>query len=170
MKDHLKNPNLYYILAPSIVAIWALTAGFMFYPNSVQGWEDEKEEYERTLGYIQKIVEAQPQRLKHQVKTGKTGEFDFSEAITTFTQVFKIPVSNYSLNTRKEVTKAGKKARPASMTLKDVDVETMARFLSALLTGWPELKCEVLSLDKSKAGKNKWNVDLQLTYYTDIKK
>ena len=167
MKDHLKNPNLYYMVVPAIVAIWALTAGFILYPNSIQSWEDEEEEYTRTLGYVQKIIEAQPKRLSIIKKGNKEGDFDFSETINTLAQIFKISTSNFSLNVRPAAKKAGKKARPATMTLKEVDVQTMARFLSTMLTRWPDLKCEVLSLEKSKASKNKWKVDLSLTYYVD---
>ena len=165
MKDHLKNPNLYYILIPVAAAVWALTAGFVFYPKAVEGWQAEKDEREEALKYMQSIIELQPDRLKSKSKSGQAGEFDFTETVNALTQIFKIPSSKYTLNVRGEITRAGKKARPATMTLKDVNIETMARFLSAMLSAWPDLQCEVLGLEKSKAGKDSWKVDLSLTYY-----
>ena len=166
MKDYLKNPNLYYIGVPVIAAVWALLAGTVFYPGSVKTFqEDAKPEYEKSQEWIEKILTIQPQRLQYKGEGTTSGKFDFGDTINTFTQVFQISPSKYTLNVRPEVPKGGKRARTATMSIKEIDVEKTARFVSAMLTGWPDLKCDVLGLEKAKTGKDNWNVDLTLTYY-----
>lgn len=166
MKAILRNPNLYYIAVPVLAAVWALLAGFVFYPGSVTAFEEEaKPEYTQSQEWIEKILPIQPQRLQYSIENGTNRPFDFGEVITTLTQVFDIPTSRYTLNVRGEVNRAGKKARSATIDIKEIDVEKTARFLSTMLSGWPDLKCESLSLEKAKTGKDNWNVDMTLTYY-----
>lgn len=166
IKEQLKNPNLYYIAVPAIAAVWALLAGAVFYPGSVDAWqEDAKTEYEKSQEYIEKILAIQPQRLQYQGDSKTSGKFDFGKVIDTLTQLFQISPSKFTLNVRPEVPKGGKRAKTATMNIKEINIEKMARFLSAMLTGWPDLKCDVLGLEKAKTGKDNWNVDLTLTYY-----
>ncbi len=166
MKETLKNPNIYYILIPVLVGIWALMAGLVFYPRSVSAWQNDiKPEYEETQEWIEKLVAIEPQRLQYEIKPGSDGQFDFGETINTLTQLFQIPSSNFTLNVRPEVPRAGKRARTATMSIKEIDVEKAARLLSAMLGQWPDLKCEMLGLDKAKTGKNNWKLEMTLTYY-----
>lgn len=166
LKKYLKNPNLYYIAAPAAAALWVLLAGLVFYPRSVNRWEDTvKPEYEKTQEWIEKLVALEPQRLQYKTQDGQSAKFDFGETIDTLTQLFGIPSSKFTLNVRPEVPKGDKRARTATMNIKEIDIEKMTRFLSSMLSGWPDLSCETLSLEKTKAGKNTWAVDLTLTYY-----
>lgn len=166
MKAILKNPNLYYILAPVLAGIWALLAGAVFYPGSVKTYREEaKAEYEQSQDLIEKILTIQPQRLQYSVENASDRPFDFGEVITALTQAFEIPTSRYTLNVRGQVNRGGKDARSATMDIKEIDVERLAQFLSMMLMTWPDLKCEKLSLEKAKTGKDNWNVDLTLTYY-----
>lgn len=166
MKEMLKNPNVYYILIPVLVGFWALMACFVFYPGSVSAYqEDAKPEYEKTQEWIEKLVAIAPQRLQNQNKLGSDGKFDFGNTINTLAQLFEIPSSSYTLNIRPEVPRAGKRARTASMSIKEIDIEKTARFVSTMLGGWPDLKCDTLSFDKAKTGKDNWKVEMSLTYY-----
>ena len=91
--------------------------------------------------------------------------FDFGEVVTALARDYKIPTSRYTLDVRGEVSHGGKNARDANLDVEEIDIERLAQFLSQMLTDWPDLKCEKLSLKKAKTGKDNWNVDLALTYY-----
>ena len=165
MKDKLKNPNIYYMAVPTLAGIWALLAGFIFYPGSVKAWEDDaKPVYIESQQWMLKLIELQPERLQFQAKQGKDGQFDFGQSIDVLTQLFQIKPSQYTLSVRKAVNKGGKKSRTATMAIKELDIETTGRFLSAMLAISPDLKCEIVSIDKAKTGKDNWNVDITLTY------
>lgn len=166
MKAMLKNPNFYYILVPVLAAVWALAAGFVFYPGSARVYREEvRSEYERSQDLIEKILTVQPERLQFSLLNDPDKPFDFGETITVLTLAFDIPTSRYTLNVRGEITRGGKTARTATMDIKEVDIEKMARFLSTMLTNWPDLKCEKLTLSKVKTGKDNWDVDMTLIYY-----
>ena len=166
MNKHLKNPNFYYIAVPVLVGLWAILVALVFYPKSVQAWEGEKSEFETTKKLIAQIVALQPKRLSYEVKDDKTeGDFDFPKTIHEFAQVFKIPDSNCSWTVRDKVKKAGKKTQSATVKIKNVDMQTMGRFVSGMLLRWPDLKCELIGLQKVGNSKNTWKVDLRFTYY-----
>ncbi len=166
IKTTLKNPNVYYIAAPVLAALWAVLAGIVFYPGAVKGYEqDVKPEYEKSQELIEQILTLQPERLQFAKAGGSDRPFDFGEVVTTLTGVFDIPTTRYTLNVRGEVKRGKKNARSASMEIKEIDVARLARFLATMLTGWPDLECEKLSLEKAKTGKDNWNADMTLTYY-----
>lgn len=166
MKEALKNPNVYYVLIPVAAALWAVVAGAVFYPQSIEAWQDAKGQTIEAEKLIDRLVTLQPKRLAYKVDENATEEeFDFSKTINQFAAVFKIPPSQYNLTVRGETRKAKRRAQSASMSIKTVDIETLSQFLSALLLRWPDMKCEVLSFDKIKNTKNQWSATLSLTYY-----
>ncbi len=166
MKDKLKNPNLYYILMPVVAGIWAILAGFVFYPKSVKAWqEDAKPDYKQAQELMLKIIKIEPERLlTKEIKTGKDGEIDFGSAVDTLTQLLDIHTSKYTLSVQKPVKKAGKKSRTAAMTIKEIDIESTGRFISAMLALSPDIKCDVVSIDKAKSGKDNWNITIRMSH------
>lgn len=165
MKDMLKNPNFYYIAAPSAAMIFTLLAGFVFYPGAVKQWKDSETEYNNSKELAEKLLTLQPERLlaAGQVTSGET--FDFTVVVNDFAKTFSISPSNYTTSVKSEVKKQGKRARSATVSIKTIGIENLTKFLSTMLARWPDLECDVLSLDKGKAGKDDWKADLSLTYY-----
>lgn len=168
MKDYLKNPLFYYIVIPAVAGIWAAAAGMVFYPRSVTFWEQEKDDYNASEELLAQIIAIEPQRLTHQQQEGTGGgggDFDFTQVINELATLFSIPPANFTLNTRGETSRAGKRARSATLSIRTIDIERMTKFLSVMLIRWPDLQCESLSMDKLPQGKDNWRVDMTLTYY-----
>jgi hypothetical protein len=166
MKQALKNPNLYYIAVPSAAAFFALLAAFVFYPGSVKNWQDSQSEFKTAQEWADKLIALQPERLsfKPNEKSG-SGTFDFTVIVDEFAKAFTIAPTNYTTSVKGEVKKQGKRARSATLSIKSIDIEKLSKFLSTMLARWPDLECDVLSLDKGKAGKDDWKADMTLTYY-----
>ena len=166
MKIDLKNPTVYYIAVPVIAGFWAILAGFVFYPNSIEAWENSQMDYESAEKQIKELVALQPKRLTYKVdEKAKPEEFDFTKTINDFARIFSISDSNYNLTVRGQTKRAGRETRSATIVIKTIDTEKLAQFLSAMLLRWPELKCEVLSFEKVKNTKNNWKVNMSMTYY-----
>ena len=166
MKEYLKNPFFYYIAIPAILGIWAITAGAVLYPRATTSWQMNEEDYVNAQELLTQIIAIEPQRLTHQQKEGGvTGDFDFTQVVNEFASLFSIPPANFTLNTRGETRRAGKRARSATLSIRTIDVEKTAMFLSTMLIRWPDLQCENLTLEKLPQGKNNWRVDMTLTYY-----
>ena len=164
MKIDLKNPNVYYIAVPVLAGLWAILAGFVFYPSSIDAWDRSQSDFKTVEKQIKQLVTLQPKRLDYEVdEKADPEEFDFTKTINEFARVFSI--SDYNLTERGRTKRAGRQTRSATIVIKTIDIEKLAQFLSALLLRWPELKCEVLSFEKVKNTKNNWKVNMSLTYY-----
>ncbi len=166
MKDYLKNPLFYYIAVPVILGVWAIAAGAVFYPRSVTAWQEGQDEYKTAEELLAQIIAIEPQRTIHKQQKGSTdGDFDFTQVVNEFAAAFSIPPANFTLNTRGETRRAGKRARSATLSIRTIDVEKASKFLSTMLIRWPDLQCENLTLEKLPQGKDNWRVDMTLTYY-----
>ena len=116
MKIDFKDPNVYYILVPIAVALWALTAGFVLYPKSLKNWEANKAEYEKAQGLMDQLVALQPERLNFKMdENTRAEEFDFIKTVSEFAGKFSISNSNYNLIVRPDVNRAGRKTQSAAM-------------------------------------------------------
>lgn len=166
MKIDFKNPNFYYIAVPVIAGLWAALAGLVFYPSSMEAWENGQKDYESAEKQIEQLVILQPKRLSYKVdEKAEPEEFDFTKTINDFARIFSISDSNYNLTVRGQTKRAGRQTRSATIVIKTIDIEKLAQFLSAMLLRWPELKCENLGFEKIKNSKNSWKVDMKLVYY-----
>lgn len=166
MKELLKNPNLYYVAAPVVGAMFTLLAALVFYPGANAQWQDSESEFKEARQWAEKLLALQPERLAFKVDEKNTAEnFDFTVVINDFAKAFEISPSNYTTSVKGEVKKQGKRARSATVSIKTIDIEKVCKFLSTMLAYWPDMECDVLSLDKGKAGKDDWKADLTLTYY-----
>ena len=166
MKKYLNNPFFYYIAVPAAACIWAAAAGLVFYPRASTSWQDSQAEYEAAQELMAQIIAVEPQRLAFKQEKGTAVvDFGFTQVINEFASLFSIRTSDFTINTRGPTRRAGKLAQSAVLSIKTIDIERMAKFLSTLLIRWPDLQCEILSLDKLPQGKNNWKVDMTLTYY-----
>lgn len=164
-KASFKKVDTYFWLLPAAAGLWALLAAFLFYPASVQAWDDKQQEYEETEKWIAQILDIEPQRLQFKEEKGQSAEFDYTTELNKFSKLFGIADSNYTLVTRDTMKRAGKSSKSADVTVKTADIETAARFISSLLIRWPDLQCEQLTLEKLSSGKNDWKIKLRFTYY-----
>lgn len=166
IKEYLKNPIFYFIAVPAVLAIWVVLAMFVFYPSSIRNWEKQKQEYQQAQQLLKEILTIEPQRLTYKAKKDGAAEgFDFTYVVNEFATTFSIPSSDFVLSTRGQTRRAGKLARSAVLSIKSIDIEKMAKFLSTMLVRWPDLQCEMLAIEKLPNAKNLWKVDMTLTYY-----
>jgi hypothetical protein len=166
MNKALKNPNVYYIGIPAIAALWAVIAGMMLYPKSVNALKDSKTDYQKAQKIIEELVSLEPKRLTFKVdENTKSEDFDFTKTINEFAKAYSISPSDYNIVVRGESRRAKRIARSASISIKKIDIEKLAQFLSAMLFKWPDLNCDTLSFDKIKDNKNSWSATISLTYY-----
>lgn len=164
MKQLMKNPTFYMIAIPVAAGLWMMYGWIFAYPASVQKWQEAQTDYKEAQNQIKQILELEPQRLSFKQEKNQGDEFDYTNVIDQFTKEYNIAPDNYTLNVRGITKKAGKSVKGADLSLKTIDIENLCKFLSAILTRWPELECETLRLDKLDVGKNSWKVTLRFAY------
>ena len=165
MKDIYRNPILYYILAPAVLALWPLLIWAVYLPGAEGGWQNEKDQYNEAQEIIEQILTVDPDRLQFADSKTDAAEFDYAVAVERTANVYGIPPTNYKLNTGIIITSGGQKSQSANDALKQVDKARFARFLSAIQLRWANLQCSRVKLTRKKGLPDSWDIDLELKYY-----
>ncbi len=164
MKDYYKNPNFYYILIPVAAMLWALLARAVLLPETDSQWQKQVQENKEARSNITKILVLDPDRINYEQQKDKVVEFDYSTSVEQFAKTCRIAPSNYKLTARRIVKSRGNKIQTGDLTIKSVDIETFAKFLSSMLIRWPDLQCNQLNFTKLKAAKDLWQVRIKFIY------
>jgi len=165
MKQIYKNPTLYYILVPVIVALWPLLIWGVYSPAAGHNWEVEQSQYGEAQSIMKEILALDPDRLKFVDSNNTAAEFDYASAIERTADFCKIPPTNYKLSSGIIITSGGQKSQSAKVGLKQVDITKFAKFLSTLQLRWANLQCAQVKLTKKKGLPDTWDVDLDFKYY-----
>ena len=164
MKDYYKNPNFYYILIPVAAMLWALLAWAVLLPETDSQWQKQAQENKDARSLITKILALDPGRINYEQQKDKVVEFDYSTSVEQFAKTCRIATSNYKLTARPIVKRSGKKNQIGDLTIKSIDIESFATFLSSMLIRWPDLQCNQLIFTKLKNAKDLWQVKIKFTY------
>jgi len=165
MKQIYKNPTLYYILVPVIVALWPLLIWGVYLPAAGHNWQVETSQYKEGQSIMTEILALDPDRLKFADSQNAAAEFDYASAIEKTADLCKIPPTNYKLSSGIIITSGGQKSQSAKVGLKQVDITKFAKFLSTLQLRWANLQCAQVKLTKKKGLPDTWDIDLDFKYY-----
>ena len=164
MKDIYKNPFLYYILVPAVIALWPLFIRTVRLPNAEQSWENEKAQYTKSQKVMAEILTIDPDRLEF-VDSKDAAEFDYAIAVEKTAGLCKIAPSNYKLSSGILITSGGQKSQNAKVVLKQVGIAKFAKFLSTIQLRWANLQCTKVKLTKKKGLADTWDADIEFKYY-----
>lgn len=165
MTDIYKNPTLYYILVPIIVALWSLFIWGIYLPDAESNWRDEKTQYKKAQSVISEILTLDPDRLEFADSKTNAAEFDYAVAVEKIASLCKISSTNYKLSSRPIIDSGGQKSQSAQVALKQVDIVKFAKFLSTIQLRWANLQCAKVKLTKKKGLPDTWDADLEFKYY-----
>ena len=164
MKSYLKNPVFYYVLIPILAAFWPLLVWSVYLPESGNTFITDKGNYLEAEEKIKTILEIDPERL-NTADAGTKDEFDYTTTISEVAKFVKISAANYKISSGTISTSAGQKSQSAKVLIKNVDISSVAMFLSRVLLKWENLQCTRLRLTKNKGLPDNWNADIDLKYY-----
>jgi len=165
MKDIYKNPTLYYILVPAIVALWPLLVWAVYLPDAKSNLNSDVGQYEKAEKTMDMILTLDSDRRQlADTKTGTT-EFDYVKEVYRIAALSGIPPGNCKLNSAVPIKSGEQKSQSAKVTFKDVDIVTFAKFLSNIQLRWANLQCTKVTLTKKKGLPDTWDVDLDFKYY-----
>ena len=166
MKDIYKNPILYYILIPALVAIWPLSAR-LYLPKAEKKLKTEKTQHADAQKVITEILTLDRGRLDLADPNTKTAEFDYATVVERVASACGIKSTQYRFSSGPIMTtNRGKtKTQSANVNLKDIEITKSANFLSTLQIRWASLQCETIRLTKKKGLPDKWDVNLRFKYY-----
>lgn len=165
MKDVYKNPILYYVAVPALVALWPVIVCCVYLPDAEKTLNDEMKSYSEAQRKMAGILLLDRGRLNLGDPKAVNADFNYLVEVEKMARLCKIPAANYSFGSRPPRAPSGQKSQSASVGLKDIDITKFARFLSALQLRWANLQCEKIGLKKKKGQPDKWDVELGFKYY-----
>ncbi len=166
MKEIYKNPTLYYVLVPIMVALWPLLVWTVYIPEAEGKWEKERKQYNDAQKVMKSILTLDPGRLDFTDSKRGAAEFDYAVAVDKIASQHKISAANYKLGTANIIrSSSGQKTQTANVGMNQIDITRFARFLSTIQLHWANLQCERVTMTKQKGYPDAWKVDLKFKYY-----
>lgn len=165
MKDIHKNPTLYYILVPIMVALWPLIIKGIYLPNAERSLNEEVNNYKEARSKVAEILLLDGDRLDFSDPNTGISEFDYVDAVDKVADLCKIPPAKYQLSSKPVISRDKQKSQNCYVALTDVNIATFAKFLSTIQLRWARLECMDVRLTKKKGLPDTWKVDLNFKYY-----
>lgn len=165
MKDIYKNPTLYYILVPVIVALWPLLVWAVYLPNAEKSLDTDINQYENAQQKIESILTLDVGRLELTDPQKGAAKFDYVNEVYRIAALSGISQANCRINSGIIIKTREQKSRSAKVTFKDVDIVKFAKFLSNIQLRWANLQCTNVKLTKKKGLPDTWDADLDFKYY-----
>jgi len=163
MKDIYKNPILHYVLVSVAVALWPLLVWAVYLPQAEKNCDDEQRQCREAERIMQEIYNLDPDRAIDANDTPT--EFTFGGAVDRAASLCSIPPSKYKLSSGMIITSRDQKSQSANVSLKQIDLEKFARFLSRIQLSWANLQCNRAKLTKKQGLPDMWDVDVEFKYY-----
>ena len=167
MKELYKNPILYYILVPVMVALWPLLLWGRYLPKVEDNLEAEMIQYKEARGIMDEILTLDEGRLEFGDSNTVAVKFDYARAVEKVAALCGIISQDYKLSSRgiRKTKSKGQKTQDADLNLKKIDIVRFSKFLSMIQLRWADLECTRLRLTKKKGLADTWDIDIVFKYY-----
>jgi hypothetical protein len=165
MREIYRNPVLYYLLIPALVAMWPLLVWGLYLPRAQRSQETEYSLYIEGQNHIIDILQIDPDRLKFVDPSEESGEFSYVKAVDRVANLCRIPAGGCKYTAGNIINAGGKRRQDARVKVTDVSVVQAARFLSTIQSMWVNLTCEKVKLTRKKGMADQWDVDFTFLYY-----
>ena len=165
MKDIYKNPILYYIVVPIIIALWPLLVWTVYLPAAKTNVKDQMAQYKQAKKIMIEVLNLDPDRVEFVDSNDTATEFTFGGAVDRIANLCRIPPSKCKLSSGMIINTRKGKSQTAVVDLKQVDIATFAKFLSDIQMRWAHLQCERVELTKKEGPPDVWDVTIKFKYY-----
>ncbi len=164
MKDIARQPTLYYIAAPVLLALWPLLIWLVYLPRTADTWQRNQKIYAEARQLAEEILTLDPDRRTYGDEKKSSG-FDYTVAIDAAARKLGITSTNYTISSKPIQRSTGQKTQDCQIIINQIDITTFAEFLSNLQLTWASLQCQKVTLTKKQGLPDAWKVDLTLKYY-----
>lgn len=165
MREIYKNPMLYYVLIPILVAAWPVLVVAFYLPQAERARDVEAQLCSDGQNCAVEILRLDPDRPDTMGKGQKAVEFSYGSAVDRVANLCRIPSSSYNINASPAAVSGGKKRQEARVKLTNVEIVQAAKFLQHMQSMWVTLQCEHAKLSKKKGMPDQWDVDFRFLYY-----
>jgi hypothetical protein len=165
-KTLIRDPKLYYVVVPIVCALWPLWVGFVSLPAAQKAWQGDYEAYSKAEKVVIQLHDLDPERFVSAQEKGKAAAFSYPTAVEQVIRNCGIPSTEYKLQSSAVIkSQGGQQTQDADITLKQVDITTFSKFISAMQLRWADLQCTSLKLTKQKGTADTWKAEMKFKYY-----
>ncbi len=164
LRQLVKNPVFYYILAPALTALWPLLVWGVYLPRAKQALGAELDHARQGQNHALKILQLDPGRLASVDANDTAPEFSYAVAVDKVADLCTIPASKYTLSTGPVIERKGQKTQTAHLKIDKVSSVQFAQFLSIIQVRFGGLQCEQIKLKKIEGLPDTWTVDMDFKY------
>ncbi len=165
IKEELKNPIIYFIAVPLLIGLWPLMMWSVYIPDVENEWKDLNQDYLEGHDIMREILVLDPERVDLAKAKKNANKFDYAKVVADIAGSCGITASQYSLRAGLVNTSGRQKFRDATVNLKGIPIEKIAKFFSNMQLRWTNLQCVSLKLNKKKGLPNSWDADFDFKYY-----
>jgi len=165
MHDIYKNPILYYLLIPVLVALWPLLVWGVYLPRNQHQRDVEQSLLVEAQTHIVDILLLVPDLLILHETEAVTEEFSFGRTTDRVANLCTIPAGSCTYSGGGIMKVAGKKRQEGRVELANVNMLQAAKFLSTFQSTRAGLTCEQAEFRKKKGMSDQWEVDFKFVYY-----
>ncbi len=164
MRDLHRNPILYYLLIPVLIAMWPLLVWAVYLPRTQEACADDYDKLMEGQTHILGILKLDPERTKGADPNRVVGEFVYGKAVESAANLCGIP-GGCPVSVTQKIIVNGKQRQDATVKLKDVSIVQAAKFLSHMQSNYVNLQCDRIKLARRKGMPDQWEADLHFIYY-----
>jgi hypothetical protein len=161
MANIYKNPVVYYIIVPVLVAIWPALVMALYLPRAEKNLENNINDYTELNSTMLEILSLAPERIETQDPNKAKEEFSYYRVVDQVASLCNIPPAKCKLN----AGTANSKTQSATVTLSDIDITSFSKFLSMMQANWPKLVCSSVKLNKAENIPDEWEIIIRFEYY-----
>jgi len=163
MKDIYKNPVLYYILVPAVVALWPLLVWAIYLAQAKESCDREQAQCKKGEQIVWEVFNLDRDRAMD--ANNAPTEFTYASAVNRVASLCKIPPAKFKLSSRMIMKSDRQQSQSANVVLKEIDIASFARFLSLIQKRWANLQCNRVKLTRKEGLPDVWDVDIEFKYY-----
>lgn len=164
VQDLKKKPNVYILAAIAVAILWLFIVGAFLLPSASKEKAKIVKRYTAVNELCAEIYKLDPARINYASTKAGGAEFIYSTVVNEIATKYGIAPGEYDLSTQKTRKNKGRKSQGATMTIEDVDIASLAQFLSEILDVWPNLSCENIKLRAEKKELDTWKATVKFNY------
>ena len=160
-----KNPIVYYIITPLLVAIWPALVLALYLPAAQVKLTTDVNDYTSANDIMLDILSLAPERIESGDPNKQIIEFAYDRVVDEIASSCGIPPSKCKLNTGTTIESKNSKTQSASVRLSNIDITSFSKFLSEIQAQWPKLVCDSIKLNKKENVPDEWEILIEFKYF-----
>ena len=160
-KELMRNPDFYFILIPSVALLIFVHITFIKLIGAKKEYDSTSQQYKLIQERGVELIALDPERLAFGSTVGKDENFDYMAVLNRYAAKNSIQCKK---STGRVINSKGTKTQTADVSIESAGLIDVMGFLTEMLSAWPDLSCELITINGLKDVRDKWRISLDFKY------